>query len=138
MGPAGGVGSRVAGAAVLRWAGASGNPGTYPVTPGLEGGGLGAASESPVTETLSWGQGKEPLWETGLETCGQPARPHLARPDPSLGGSAFNAADRITDAPSTISSPGARGSGTHARSPHRTGNKRAHLSGVCLGVGWGG
>ena len=79
---------------------------------------------------------KEPLWETGPETYGQPA--HLARPDPSLGGSVSSIAGRFTDAPSTTSSPGAQGSGTHARSPYRTGNKRTHLSGVFLGVGWGG
>jgi len=79
VGPAGGEGSRVAGAAVLCWAGASGYPGTYPVTPALEWGGLGAASESPVTDTLSGGQGQgtalgnrsRDLWPTSQAPPGQ-------------------------------------------------------------------
>lgn len=50
--------------AVLCWAGASGHPGAYPF-PGTgssdtkDGGDwLRAASESPVTDPLSWGKGK--------------------------------------------------------------------------------
>lgn len=118
----------------LCWAGASGHPGTYPVTPGL--GGVGSEPHLRVQLLIpSPGErAKEPLRETGPETCGQPA--HLARPDASLGGSASSTAGRITDAPSTTSSPGARGSGTHARSPYRTGDKRTHLSGVFQG--WAG
>ena len=124
------------GGRVLCWAGASGHPSTYPVTPGLEGVGSEPHLRVQLLIPSPGEKAKEPLWETGPETYGQPA--HLARPDPSLGGSVSSTAGRITDAPSTTSSPGAQGSGTHARSPYRRGNKRTHLSGVFLGVGWGG
>lgn len=83
---------------------------------------------------------KEPLWETGPETCGQPARPHLARPDPSLGGSAsyteHHTYIRITDAPSTTSSPGARGSGNSCSIPLQKREQKNPPSGVFQG--WAG
>lgn len=67
MEPAGGGGKQGGRAAVLRWSRGLRHPGTYPVTPGLEGG-LGAASEVQLLIPSHWGQGKGTALGSGQET----------------------------------------------------------------------